>query len=85
MSQKDEETTLKTLMEEAGLKEQELSHRLGVGLRIIGHWKKRGKMPTLKNAVGLARELGVSLKTLAQSMGIDVSGVPDDNDDCNKL
>ncbi|HIK32508.1 MAG TPA: hypothetical protein IGS31_14350 [Oscillatoriales cyanobacterium M4454_W2019_049] len=33
------------------------------------------------NAVGLARELAVSLKTLAQAMGIDGSGVPDNKDD----
>lgn len=49
-----------------------------VGIRIIGHWESGEKVPRFDRAVALARELGVSLKTLARSMHLDVSDVLDD-------
>lgn len=74
----ESQPTLKTLRESANLTQPELSHRIGVGLRIIGDWESGRKIPRFDNAVALARELGVSLKFLAQAMRIEVEGVPDD-------
>lgn len=77
----DTELTLKTLRESANLTQPELSRRANIGIRIIGDWEAGRKLPRLDRAVVLARELGVSLKTLAKAMKLDVEGVPDDESD----
>ena len=71
---------MKSLRESAELTQPELSRRMNVGIRIIGYWESGSKVPSFDRAVSLARELGVSLKTLAKSMKMDVSGVPDEPD-----
>jgi transcriptional regulator with XRE-family HTH domain len=63
---------LKDLMDRAGLTEPIVSQRIGVSQRIINHWKMRRKIPRLDNAVALADVLGVSIETLAESLGIEV-------------
>jgi transcriptional regulator with XRE-family HTH domain len=77
-NKENEQITLKTLRESAELTQPELSRRMNVGIRIIGYWESGTKTPSFDRAIALARELGVSLKTLAKSMRMDVSGVPDD-------
>ena len=76
--QEEKQLTQKNLVEAAELTEPELSQKMGVGLRIISDWKAGRKVPRFDNAIALARELGVSLKTLARAMNLDVSGIPDD-------
>ena len=73
-----EQPTLKALREAAKLTQPELSRRLNVGIRIIGHWESGTKIPRFDNAIALATELGYSLKSLAKSMQLDVSKLPDD-------
>ena len=70
--------TLKSLREAANLTQPELSRRMKVGIRIIGHWETGEKVPRFDNAIALARELGVSLKTLAIAMKLDVTDIPND-------
>ena len=70
--------TLKALRENASLTQPELSRRMGVGIRIIGDWERGESIPRFDRAIALARELGVSLKTLARAMQLDVTGIPDD-------
>lgn len=77
-NEENEQITLKTLRESAELTQPELSRRMNVGIRIIGYWESGTKTPSFDRAIALARELGVSLKTLAKSMQMDVSGVIDD-------
>lgn len=77
-NKENEEITLKSLRESAELTQPELSRRMNVGIRIIGYWERGTKVPSFDRALALARELGVSLKTLARSMQMDVSGIPDD-------
>lgn len=74
----EETPTLKALREAADLTQPELSRRMSVGIRIIGDWERGQSFPRFDRAIALARELGVSLKTLAKSMQLDVSRVPDD-------
>lgn len=76
--QEEKQPTLKNLLEASELTEPELSQKMGVGIRIISDWKAGRKMPRFDNAISLARELGVSLKTLARAMNLDVSEIPDD-------
>lgn len=71
--------TLKVLREAAGYTQKQLGQRLNISQTNIQFWEYGQAKPKLDNAVALARELNVSLKTLAKSMGIDVTGVPDDD------
>ncbi|MFB2898057.1 helix-turn-helix domain-containing protein [Aerosakkonemataceae cyanobacterium BLCC-F50] len=77
-SNDQEHPTLKNLIEASQLTEPELSRQMGVGQRIIGDWKRGVSIPRFDRAILLAKALGVSLKVLALSMGLDVSNLPDD-------
>lgn len=74
----EDQPTLKSLRESAGLTQPELSRRINAGIRTIGDWERGAYSPSFDRAIALSRELGVSLKTLAKSMRLDVTGVPDD-------
>ncbi|MBD2770704.1 helix-turn-helix domain-containing protein [Iningainema tapete] len=77
-SNEQQEPTLKTLRESQQLTQEELSRRLNLSFRTIGDWETGKKIPRLDNAVALARELSVSLKTLARAFRLKVDGIPDD-------
>lgn len=74
----ENEQTLKSLRNQLNLSQEELARRLNLSFRTIGDWEGGKKMPRFDNAIALARELGISLKTLARAMQLDVEGVPDD-------
>lgn len=79
----DEETnlklpTLRSLRESLGKSQKDLALILGVKQQAISLWESGERMPTLDNAVKLAGALGVSLRTLAMAMRIDVSKLPED-------
>jgi transcriptional regulator with XRE-family HTH domain len=74
----DRVPTLQELREKAALTQEQLSRRMGIGLRIITDWEQGRKTPSLRNFFALAKELSVSPKQLAKSLGLDVSNVPDD-------
>ncbi|MFB2983652.1 helix-turn-helix domain-containing protein [Microseira sp. BLCC-F43] len=74
----NEQPTLKSLRERANLTQPELSRRMNVGIRIIGDWERGESIPRFDRAVALARELGVSLKVLAKTMGIDAADLVND-------
>lgn len=74
-----DQPTLKSLRESAGLTQPELSRRINAGIRTIGDWERGVYPPSFDRAIALARELGVPLKMLAKSMRLDVESVPDDN------
>lgn len=71
--------TLQELREKAQLTQEELSRRMNVGVRIVTDWERGLKKPSLTNFFALAKTLGVSPKSLARSLGIDVSHVPSDD------
>lgn len=76
--QNQPEPTLKSLIEAAGTTQRQLSKDLDIAEVTLNTWVAGRKMPRFDNALAVARELKVSLKTLAKSMGMDVSGIPDD-------
>jgi transcriptional regulator with XRE-family HTH domain len=74
----EQDPTLKSLRNSLDISQEELARRLNLSFRTIGEWEGGKKMPRFDNAIALARELGVSLKTLAKVMGLDIEGIPDD-------
>lgn len=73
-----DQPTLKTLREAAGLTQPQLSQRIHAGIRTIGDWERGVYSPSFDRAIALARELRVSLKDLAKSMHLDINDVSDD-------
>ena len=71
---------MKELIEAAGTTQRQLSRDLNIAEVTVNTWVSGRKVPRFDNAILLARKLGVSLKTLAQAMDIDVSGVENDKD-----
>lgn len=74
----EDKSELKTLRESRSLTQPQLGRLIGVSDRNIRDWEGGASIPRLDRAIALARELGVSLKTLAKAMRLDVTGVPDD-------
>ncbi|MDJ0730768.1 MAG: helix-turn-helix transcriptional regulator [Crocosphaera sp.] len=72
------EQTLKDLITELGMTQREFSQKTGIPEITINSWVANKRMPKLDSAVILASNLNCSLKTLAKSMGIDVSKLPND-------
>ncbi|MEG5160255.1 helix-turn-helix transcriptional regulator [Microcoleus sp. AT3-A2] len=77
-SQNSQEVTLKGLIEQAKTTQRQLSKDCGIAEVTINSWVAGKIVPRFDNAVLVGRRLGVSLKVLAKSMHIDVTGVPDD-------
>ncbi len=72
------EQTLKGLIADLGMTQREFSQKTGIPERTVNSWANNEKMPKLDSAVALASCLNCSLKTLAKSLGIDVSNLPED-------
>jgi plasmid maintenance system antidote protein VapI len=70
--------TLKQIVEQSGLTHQQLADLLGVKQPRISEMIRPGQDLRMSTSVKLAKALNVSLKTLAASIGQDVSGLPDD-------
>jgi transcriptional regulator with XRE-family HTH domain len=78
ISDDQEPETLRTLRQNLQITQEELSRRLDLSFRTVGDWETGKKLPRFDNATTLSRELGVSLRTLAKAMQINVTGVPAD-------
>ena len=77
--EQSEKPTLKKLIADAGTTQRDLSKKTGVKETTLNSWVAGRKTPRLDNAIVVAKELGVSLKTLSESLGLDTSGLPGDN------
>ncbi len=71
--------TLKQLIAKSNITQRDLAKRTGISERAINEWVAGKYIPRLDNAIVVSRELGVSLKTLALSLGLDITGIPDDS------
>jgi len=76
--QNDQKITLKGLIDQARTTQRKLSKESGIAEVTLNSWVAGRITPRLDNAVLVASKLGVSLKTLAASMQIDVSEVSSD-------
>ena len=78
---KDQEVSpLRKLREQSSLSQPELGRLVGVSDRNIRDWESGVKLPRIDRAVALAKALNVPLKVLVKTFGLDVSGIPDDED-----
>ena len=66
------------LREEIGLTQIELGRILDVTNRAVSEWESGKKIPSLDNAIALAKLYKVSFKTLMGHFDVDVSDIPDD-------
>ncbi len=71
--------TLKQIIEQSGLTHQQLADIIGVKQPRISELIKPGQDLRMSTSIKLAKALNVSLKTLAESIGQDTSGIPDDD------
>ena len=69
--------TLENLRERVRKTQRQVAINVGVSDRAVSGWES-GAIPKLDSAVGLAKSLGVSLKTVCEAIGISVDGVLDD-------
>jgi transcriptional regulator with XRE-family HTH domain len=72
------EDTLKSLIEEAGFTQKGFAKELGLSLSTVTFYIAGEKLPRIDRFIEMAKKLNVSPKKLANSMGLDTSGVPDD-------
>ena len=73
-----EEISLRFLRENANLTQFELRKLIGVSERRLSDWENGKSKPNLENAVALARTFQVSIRTICQLCGVDVTGVPNE-------
>ena len=73
-----EDTTLKGLIEAAGYTQKGFAKDLNLSLSAVTFYIAGEKLPRIDRFLEMARKLNVSPKTLAKSMKLDVSGIPDD-------
>lgn len=76
--QEGRKTLIRTLREQKGLTRPQVRDTIGVSERRQADWENGSAKPDLENLAALARFYGVSLKTILEGLGIDVSGIPDD-------
>jgi transcriptional regulator with XRE-family HTH domain len=72
------EDTLKSLIEGAGYTQKAFAKDLGLSLSTVTFYVAGEKLPRIDRFMEMAKKLKVSPKILAKSMGLDVSGIPDD-------
>ncbi|NJL51347.1 MAG: helix-turn-helix transcriptional regulator [Hydrococcus sp. SU_1_0] len=76
---KKEKTPVRVFREELGLTRVELGRRIGLSERSLADIELGNSIPKLETVVALARECKKSLKVMIKALGIDVTGIPDDD------
>ena len=71
--------TLRNLRESAGYSQSKLSKQIGVSQSAIQWWEVGKREPTISNVAALAKTFNVSLKTICKSIGVDLTGIPDES------
>ncbi len=80
----NEAKTLKELLDERSINKSKLVKKMGISYQTLDHWENRRRVPSFENAILLAKELQVSLKTLGASMGFDIREIPPDQNDVSR-
>jgi transcriptional regulator with XRE-family HTH domain len=74
-----EEKTLKQYRESLGYSQEYLASKLGLTRNAYARYESGHSEPKLSNFLAISKELRIPLKILAQSMGYDTAGIPDDS------
>jgi transcriptional regulator with XRE-family HTH domain len=72
------EDSLKSLIEAAGYTQKQFAKELNLNLSTVTFYIAGEKLPRVDRFLEMARTLQVSPKTLAKSMKLDVSNIPND-------
>jgi transcriptional regulator with XRE-family HTH domain len=78
ISTKEDNDTLKSLIESAGYTQKDFAKAMSLSLSTVTYYISGEKLPRIDRFLEMARTLKVSPKKLANSMGLDTSGIPDD-------
>lgn len=78
ISTKEDSHTLKSLIESAGYTQKSFAKAMKLSLSAVTYYISGEKLPRVDRFMEMARELKVSPKTLARSMNLDITGIPDD-------
>ena len=70
---------MRFLREQSGYTRPQVRQFIGVSERRQADWESGDALPSLENAVALARLYQISLKEVCKVVGLDVSDVPDDD------
>lgn len=76
--QNSEKSPLRLLREKAGLTRPQVRDMIGVSERRQADWETGKAMPNAENIAALCRLYQVPLKKMFESLGVDVSHIPDD-------
>jgi DNA-binding XRE family transcriptional regulator len=71
-------SSLRFLRERSGYTRPQVRQFIGVSERRQADWESGDALPNLENAISLARLYQISLKEVCRVIGLDVSGVPPD-------
>ncbi len=77
LSDKEDNPTLKSLIEAAGYTQASFAKSLGVALSTVTYYISGEKLPRVDRFMEMCKKLNVTPITLAKSMKLDVEGIPE--------
>ena len=77
LSDKEDNPTLKSLIEAAGYTQASFAKALGVALSTVTYYISGEKLPRVDRFMEMCKKLNVTPITLAKSMELDVEGIPE--------
>jgi predicted transcriptional regulator len=84
IKEKPEKHPLRKFRDELNLTRPQVRQITGIAERTQADFESGKSIPTVENLVALARLYKQSLKTIIKSVGIDVTGIPDDCCECDR-
>jgi len=76
--QEKEKSPLRLLREQAGLTRPQVKEKIGISERRQADWELGKALPNAENILAMANLYQVSLKTMFEVLGLDVTKIPDD-------
>ena len=76
--QEKEKSPLRLLREKAGLTRPQVKEKIGISERRQADWELGKALPNAENILAMANLYQVSLKTMFEVLGLDVTKIPDD-------
>lgn len=77
-TEKGEERPLKILIEEAGFTQKSFAQAVGLNYSTVKFYVAQQKTPGVDVLANMCRTLKMSPKTVLKALGIDITGIPND-------